>query len=63
MTDNLTHQLEWQNNPEPDKKELTPDGRIILDTQDPTHTAYLWESHNANEGWLAYNGELLTIKT
>jgi hypothetical protein len=61
MTNNMTLQLKWQNNPEPDKETLTPDGDIILDTQTPRHNAYLWESHNSKDGWLAFNGELAEV--
>jgi hypothetical protein len=55
-------QSQWENEPEPDKKAMEPDGRTILDTKDATHSAYLWESHNCKEGWLAFNGELFPVE-
>jgi hypothetical protein len=49
---------EWRENPEPMKNEL--DGRTILEL-DAVSDAYLWESHNSQEGWLSYNGILMPI--
>jgi len=53
---------QWANNPEPDKKAMAPDGRAILDTKDAIHSAYLWESHNCQEGWLAFEGDLAEVE-
>lgn len=52
----------WEQCPEPDKQALSPDGRTVLDCDDADYAAYLWETHNCKEGWLAYDGELLPIE-
>ena len=41
---------------------MSQDGRVILDTQDATADAYLWESHNFQEAWLQFNGTLQEIE-
>jgi hypothetical protein len=51
---------EWEREPTPDEPALDP--QVILDTDDATADAYLWESHNSSEGWLQYDGELLSIR-
>jgi hypothetical protein len=45
-----------------EEPQMTPDERAILDTKDATHSAYLWESHNCQEGWLAFDGELAEVE-
>lgn len=52
---------QWADTPEPDKRELAVDGRLILDTRDATTSAYLWDSHNCSEGWLSFEGELQEV--
>jgi len=49
---------QWNENPEPALP--SPDGRVILEL-DAVSDAYLWESHNSQEGWLSYNGPLTPI--
>jgi hypothetical protein len=56
------YSAQWASEPEPDKSEMTPDGRVILETEDATCSAYLWESHNCQEGWLAFDGELAEVE-
>ena len=51
------HFQQWADNPEPTAVTLDP--QTILDTDVSNHDAYLWESQNCQDGWLAYNGKLL----
>lgn len=50
----------WNSEPNPLRSNW--DGRIILDCEDATASAYLWDSHNSSEGWLSFDGELMEIK-
>jgi hypothetical protein len=50
---------QWEENPEPDKKEMTPDRQTILETENIKHEGYLWESHNCANAWLSFDGKLI----
>lgn len=50
----------WDSEPNP--LQSSSDGRIILDCDDPTTSAYLWDVYNSSEGWLSFDGELMDIK-
>lgn len=50
----------WAQNPEPDKHEMDP--HVILDTEDATADAYLWDATNPKKGYLQYKGELASIE-
>jgi len=50
----------WMENPEPSFPERDP--QTILDTEDATADAYLWQSMNSSEAWLQYEGELAEIE-
>ncbi len=50
---------QWNENPEPSVGKPSPD--TILDTDDATADAYLWESKNSIEGWLQFKGSLMNI--
>jgi hypothetical protein len=54
--------LAWDDNPEPEKGDMEPDPRSIIDTDLREHDAYMWESHNCKEGWMEFTGELLDIE-
>lgn len=60
--DMTPYSAQWANEPEPDKNEMALDGRVILEAEDAVHSAYLWESHNCQEGWLAFDGELAEVE-
>lgn len=40
---------------------MSLDPRVVLDTDDATADAYLWDTANCNEGWLQFDGELMDI--
>lgn len=48
---------QWADNPEPLKHEGDP--KVVLDTDDATADAYIFESHNSQDAWLQYEGELM----
>lgn len=50
----------WDSDPNPLKSDW--DGRIVLDCDDPTASAYLWDVRNSSEGWLSFDGELVDVK-
>jgi len=40
---------------------MQQNGSVILEIEDATHSAYLWEPHNCQEGWLAFDGDLAEV--
>lgn len=50
---------DWMENPEPALGERDP--QTILDTEDATADAYLWNTSLSNDAYLQYEGELMDI--